>query len=118
VAQLARNNTLLPAWKITTTRLQTDDERNLHTREAAASSILDKATTTASTSTPTAEADPITAQVYELITQLARLTRDLLPDVHEAKDVVRYVPRLFSGNPLMGGKKGNANRSSARYCIE
>lgn len=38
----------------------------------------------------------MTAQVYEMITQLARLTRDLLPGVGEAKGVVLYVLLGFS----------------------
>jgi hypothetical protein len=68
-------------------RLQADDERNRHAREAAASSILKKITST-SESAPSAEVDPVTAQLYELLSQLARLTRDLLPGVQEAKEIV------------------------------
>ncbi|KAI5451876.1 hypothetical protein NCC49_001178 [Naganishia albida] len=98
VALLRDRNPLLEVWRTLSIRLETEDEQNRDTREAAASSILDQVTT-ASGPAATPEMDPLGAQLYELVTQLARLTRDLLPGLQEAKAVVRecepYLRRIL-----------------------
>lgn len=93
IAQLKQSNTLTDAWHTLTTRLQTSDAQNHDARHAAATSILDKVTR-ASSPPPEAPVDPVTAQLGEMVVQLARLTRDLVPGVPEAKRVVLYVPSL------------------------
>lgn len=85
---------LLHAWRTLSARLGTEDTAHLAAREAAAVSILDKLHHEETPSRPPKEVgSEATAQLYEMITQLARLTRDLLPGVGEAKAVVLYVPR-------------------------
>jgi hypothetical protein len=82
---------LLEAWKTISSRLQKEDNDNRPRREAAAFAALNKVTAPADSQSeendePTIS--PVTAQVYQTIAQLARVTRDLLAGLAEAKEVV------------------------------
>ncbi|KAJ9109344.1 hypothetical protein QFC21_000673 [Naganishia friedmannii] len=82
---------LVDAWKTISSRLQKEDDDNRSIREAAAFAALNKVTAPADSTldVPTGQTiSPVTAQVYQTVVQLARVTRDMLAGLAEAKAVV------------------------------